>query len=736
MVLSGSPGPKISEQVDIASWSALPFLISDRVTGSIIQATQAIADVTGHSLEELQGMSVVDLGLWPSLQAREEVLQQQPVSVPQRSICLMGVEGKEHEALLGWQVADWGGNPVVSEVIIDISFATETRARLQRLDRFRARLSEVLRESLDRGLDASFYERVLSSAVDTIPGAQTASLLVREADGRYRFKAAVGYDLKLLQTISFTSEQMSLGQDDEPQIVHGYSSNSDLPDDMRAILNSAGPTEQIKVSMVSQVKLDGEPVAVLILDNLLNPDAFEPETLSMALDYAQHLAVLLQRFRFEEALWHQAHYDKLSGLPNRRLFETMLSDALTHTRDSGSRLAVCFIDLDNFKSINDTYGHTFGDKVVAAVTRRLASVLPAKATLSRWGGDELVALVPDIADESEADAVAAQLLLSAQEPYTFPGLTINTTISLGVAHYPTAGTSGEELLQNADVALYRAKQVGRNTYAVFDDEMRQSVQLQAQLRPAVRNREIELHYHPRYDMNGQLVAVEALARWDHPERGLLPASAFIGIAEHAGMMHQLGAHLFEQAVQQARNWLDHGLNVAVAFNLSSFQLQATGLVQQVEATLRRHALPPHLIELQVTESAALVDVPDAASKLKRLRQLGVRLLLDGVGSGFSSLAMLRNLQLDGIKISREFVMGVAAGSQQLEGGIASQDVVLALVGLGRDLGVQIIAEGVETEAQFEFIKRAGATQVQGFLFNEVLPADQATKLLLSLDSEH
>ena len=503
--------------VDVSSWKLVPFVLSDLQTGVIVVATQPLADLTGYPLDELVGKSVIDLGLWDSLAERTLVLQQQAANTPQRPARLKSADGGGRDVLFGWQLVSAAGRDLVAELIIDVSFVSETRARFERLSRFRGRLTEVLRESLGSGLDDSFYERVLRSAVDTIPGAQAASLSVRDSDGIYRFKAAIGFDLPTLQKVQLKSSPKAPGPGNGPWLYRGYGHNQDLPEETRRLYLAAGPTDKIKVSIVTQVRLEGEPVAFFNLDNLEDPDAFDDEALSMALDYAQHLAVLMQRFRFEEALWHQAHYDKLTGLPNRRLFESMLSEALTTGRATGRRVAVCFIDIDNFKSINDTYGHTFGDQVVAAVTERLSGLLPSGATLSRWGGDELVALLPGISEDAEAGETVGRLIESAAEPYLFTGLSLKCTLSVGVAITPDAGTTGEELLQNADIALYRAKQAGRNTYRIVDDEMRKAAQLQAELPPAVAEGQIGLHYQPRFDMRGRLVAMEALARWNHPE---------------------------------------------------------------------------------------------------------------------------------------------------------------------------------------------------------------------------
>lgn len=727
--------PVISRETDITSWNLVPFLVSDMSSGKILQANEQVRLLTGYSLEQLGRMTVLDLGLWPSLEERAMTLEVRPGAAPAARRHLSSSGGAEIPVIHGWQVATADGREVVSELLVDMTGAARTQERLERLNNFRSVLAQVLRESLNIGLDEGFYQRLLQKAVDTIPGAQTASLLVRSEDGKFRFHAAIDCDLEVLKTVSFSEDEMVLGRrNGEPILHYGYGSNVSLPPETRSALDASGPNREIKVSIVAPVMLDGEPVAVFNLDNLEDATAFDEESLSMAMDYAQHIAVLLQRFRFEEALWQQANLDKLTGLPNRRSFDELLQSVLQESDATGVPAAVFFIDLDQFKAVNDVHGHAFGDQLVRAVTHRLSSLLPESATLARWGGDELVAIMPDARSFELVEETARRLVKAGSEGYAVEDLDLHVTLSIGVALYPEAGTTAQNLLQNADAALYSVKQNGRNGYKVFDDGMREALQLQSEIRAATAQGDIQLHYQPRYNLSGRLMALEALARWHHPVQGLLPASRFIPVAEEAGLMQQLGLQLLDEACAQARRWLDEGLHAPIAYNMSGIQLASPLIAQQVEGVLRKHALPAHLLEIQIAETAAVVDVTDTTLKLMQLRRLGVRLLLDDIGSGFSSLAILRRFQLDGIKITREFIRQLegASGSSEVE--LSSGPIVSALVDLGRDLGVQIIAEGVETNRQLNFLRSAGVTQVQGFLFSHALPAERVTVLLKALDS--
>lgn len=734
---AAQPGslPDVRDARSAATWGIVPFLLSERSSGRIIEANGPMCELTGFTAEELRTMTVFSLGLWLSPSQRSELLNREAASVPRSGTMIRTRAGSQVPVIHGWQLAASDSTEIVAELVIDMSESVRTQQRLERLSRFRGVLSTLLSESLDRGLDAGFYQRVLQAAVDTIPAAHTASLLVRGADDRFRFTAAIGCDLQTLQAVSFAEDEMVIGEDGAPLLHHGYSENAGLAPEVRDLIDSSGPNRDIKVTIVTPVLLDGEAVAIFNLDNLASPDAFEEEALGMALDFARHIAVLLQRFRFERELWLQANVDALTGLPNRNSFEATLEETLRRSARHGSGCAVLFVDLDNFKSFNDTYGHSFGDQLVRAVTDRLAALLPAEATIARWGGDELIVLMPDTPSVAAAERTAELLLSASADTYDVGGIEAQVTLSIGIALSPAAGTTGEELTRNADVAVYRAKQAGRNTWRVFNDQMRAEVLLQAELREAVAQQKISLHYQPRFDTSGRVRAMEALARWQHPERGLLPASEFIAAAEQARVMPKLGEDLLDSAVAQAREWLNLGHEIPVAFNLSGLQLASDGVVAHVDAVLRKHALPPHLLELQIPETSAVSDAVDPTGKLRQLRQLGVRLLLDGMGGGFTNLAMLKRFELDGMKIPREFVRALRHSETDQRQELAAEDVVAALAGLGNDLGIQVIAEGVESEWQFGFLRANGVTRVQGFLFSDALPPAQATELLARNDPD-
>lgn len=724
--------PHITNLANIVDWEIIPFIVTERATGRIVAANNGLARLTGFSVGTLLALNVVDLGPWTSLESRAETLAKTPSSMPGLLSVLRTAAGSDIPIAHGWQTVTGEEGELIYEVFVDMSFASEARRNLERMSRFREVLAEVLRESLARGHDDGFYQRVLLSAVQTIPNAQTASLLVRDEDGLFRFRAAVKCDFEELRDVSFTESQMHLGSDGLPFLHYGYSENRDLPAPLRAALNASGPTERIKVTIVSPVQLDGRTVAVFNLDNLESPDAFDAEALSMARDYAQHIAVLLQRFQYEAALERQANTDQLTGLPNRRSFDASLAAEFAVPPAPGTDSAIFYIDLDNFKSINDFHGHSFGDTFIQAVSQRLLRQLPGGSVLSRWGGDELVAFVPDMNSPRQAALFAEALLTAARRPYEIEGLELMETISIGVALRSDADNDAGQVLRNADLALYAAKREGRNTFRLFDDQLRAVSRLRAELRQAVASERIELHYMPRWSLDGRLVAFEGLARWNHPERGLLLARDFLPEAAEAGLLKQLSTQLLHLACRQAREWLDAGHSLPVAFNLGSHHLASATVVEDVRTALRRHAVPGHLLELQFTETAALADLRDASQKLAELRLLGVTLLLDGIGSGFSHLAVLRRFNLDAIRIKRGFVMSLGEPGSGVDDH-ATRDVIHALISLGAELGVRVVAEGVETEGQAEFLRSAGVAEMQGYLFSEALTPGEVAALLRDLD---
>ncbi|SCK23379.1 EAL domain-containing protein [Vogesella sp. LIG4] len=414
----------------------------------------------------------------------------------------------------------------------------------------------------------------------------------------------------------------------------------------------------------------------------------------------------------EQYIRRLAYFDSLTGLPNRALLQDHASQALSLSRHDDTPLALMFIDLDRFKNINDTLGHSIGDQLLVEVGRRLLALLQEKDTLTRLGGDEFIILLPET-DESAAGHLAERVVRELSTPYHLSGYELITTPSIGIAMAPVDGSNLEELLRAADAAMYRAKAEGRSTFRFFTAQMQQRsaarLKLEAELRRALEKRELQLYYQPQSDMHGHLIGIEALLRWQHPELGMVAPVEFIPLAEESGLIVPIGMWVLEEAIAQMRNWRERGIHVPiVGVNLSALQFRQPMLVEQVARLLHEAALPAECLELELTESLVLDDPDDALGLMERLHQQGVRLAIDDFGTGYSSLNYLRRFPVDRLKIDRSFVQDLAQGR-----GIA---IVRAIISLAHSLGFVTIAEGVETPEQLEQLRRLRCDQVQGFLF--------------------
>jgi diguanylate cyclase (GGDEF)-like protein/PAS domain S-box-containing protein len=430
-----------------------------------------------------------------------------------------------------------------------------------------------------------------------------------------------------------------------------------------------------------------------------------------------------ERKAFEERLAHRANHDALTGLPNRSLFSDRLALALARSRRSGTRTAVLFLDVDHFKVINDSLGHTAGDRLLVLVAERLAIVLRPEDTLARLGGDEFVVLVEGIEEDDDAVAVGERLQGALAEPFTLAGAEIYVTASIGIALAGGEVATPESTIRDADAAMYRAKARGRARAEMFDAEMfEQSVrrlETETALRRGIAADEFRVAYQPIVDLvSREVVGVEALVRWQHPERGLLMPGDFIALAEDTGLIAQLGEIVLRRACDQARRWgalASRPLSVSV--NLSGRQLAAPGLVAMVTEGLEATGLDPSLLCLEITESVLMSDVETAMTALTALRALGVSLAVDDFGTGYSALAYLKHFPVDQLKIDRSFILGL--GQDERDAAIVSSVLALA-----EALGLAAVAEGVETAEQEQQLRDLGCRCAQGFRFaRPALPED-------------
>jgi diguanylate cyclase len=435
-----------------------------------------------------------------------------------------------------------------------------------------------------------------------------------------------------------------------------------------------------------------------------------------------------QKSELLSQLAHQAQHDGLTGLPNRALFQDRLERAVAGAARNGHELAVMFIDLDGFKLVNDTLGHHAGDLLLVEVAHRLEQCLRQSDTVARMGGDEFTVILADLRDPEDAALVARKLIRSLKQSVRVAGHEMNVTASVGVSLFPRDGQDATSLACHADVALYRAKQDGKNDVRFFSHDMNaaalERVQLEAQLHGALERDELTLHYQPQCDAaTGRVRSFEALLRWTHPELGSVPPDRFIPVAEDSGLIIPIGAWVLEEAARQVAAWREDGFDgVRVAINVSPVQFAREDFVWLIEQTLERYGLEGRHLEIELTERLIVRDLDRASKRLAALRALGVTVSIDDFGAGHSSLSYLTRLPVDVLKVDRSFVGALGSGSD-------AGRVVQAIVGLAHAFGLSVVAEGIETDVQLQAVTALGCERTQGYLLGRPAPALEAVRWL-------
>jgi diguanylate cyclase (GGDEF)-like protein/PAS domain S-box-containing protein len=481
-------------------------------------------------------------------------------------------------------------------------------------------------------------------------------------------------------------------------------------DQLLAILRTRGILSDQEVALR---RADGTAAWILANADLLAATDREPEVLEGT------VVDITERKEAESQIVYQAGHDSLTGLPNRMLFHDRLAQALAGARRHGGRLAVLFLDLDQFKVVNDTLGHAAGDRLLIEIAGRLQQAVRGSDTVARVGGDEFTFLVPDIDRAADVARIAQKILDAVARPLEIDGHRLFITTSIGISLFPADGEEAEALLTSADIAMYRAKDQGRNGFQLSSPAMNAKsvarLSLERDLRLAIERGELSLVYQPQASVvSGKTVGVEALLRWNHPQRGLILPGEFIAIAEETRLILPLGEWVLRTACEQARRWqTSGGPRLRVAVNLSALQFRDRSLARMVQAMLRESGVDPALLVLEITESAAMLNAGLTIEVLSELREMGLRIAIDDFGTGHASLSYLKQFPIDELKIDRSFVSDMEASPE-------GSAIITAIIGLAHGLGLDVIAEGVENESQLRLLAARGCDEYQGYLFSTPL----------------
>ena len=438
---------------------------------------------------------------------------------------------------------------------------------------------------------------------------------------------------------------------------------------------------------------------------------------------------ITERKRAEETIAFQAFHDLLTGLPNRTLFLDRLELSITQARRRNQRLGVMFLDIDRFKLINDTYGHPEGDRLLKEFSARVRHCLRSGDTLARQGGDEFTVLLPDIASADDVAVIAKKMLAELKRPFTVAERDFYATVSIGIAVYPEDGESPDELIRNADIAMYQTKAQGKDGFLEFRPAMNtthvERISLENDLRLAIKEgNQFELHFQPQINLRqGRIIGVEALIRWRHPTQGLVAPDAFIPLAEETGMIVAISNWVLEAACCRLAELRAKGfLDLRMGINLSPREFERSDLLERIATPLNQHGLPPAAIDIEITESLLMKDAESVIAKVRQLRRTGMGISIDDFGTRYSSLNYLRRFSVSSIKIDQSFVRDIGLGH-------GSDAIVHAIVGIARSFGLHVLAEGVENETQRAALLALGCDEMQGYLFSQPLPADQLDAFL-------
>ncbi len=642
-------------------------------------------------------------------------------------------DGHEFPLEITTTTAEVAGEQLSTHVIRDTSAHKHIEQQITRLTHLYAALSQTNQAIVRLRDQDGLFRRVCRIAIDH-GHFKFAWIGLLDAAGRELRPVAhsgpVGTYLDGL-AISATSDDDAHKTVAKALLGNDYHVNNDVlvgPSQDRA--EAAG----VRSEGAFTLRREGKVVGALVL-HAQEPKYFDPPVIDLCLEMARDISLAMdslhretRRREAEERVLYWGQFDSLTGLPNATLLEDRLLQALAKAQRKKTPVVVLLLDLDRFKTVNDSLGHHLGDRLLQAVTERLQSCLRGSDTVSRRGGDEFVIVLPDIRDAQDAVHVAEKILDSVSQPYALEGYELNITTSIGISTFPQDGQDMRSLIKNADAAMYHAKEHGRNQFQFFAQDMNamafEQLMMENHLRRAVERNEFILHYQPQVDIEtSRIIGAEALIRWQHPELGLVPPDQFIPIAEDNGLILPIGEWALHEASHQNRRWQDAGLPAfPVAVNMSAIQFRKQDIQDTVAQVLKDSGLAPRFLELELTERSIMKDAEDAARLLGELKQMGVQLSIDDFGTGYSSLNYLKRFPLDKLKIDRSFVKDIPLDMDDAA-------ITQAIIGMAHSLRLRVIAEGAETRDQHTFLRSQHCDEIQGYYFSKPLPADHFTRLL-------
>jgi diguanylate cyclase (GGDEF)-like protein/PAS domain S-box-containing protein len=555
----------------------------------------------------------------------------------------------------------------------------------------------------------------------------TAEAALRESEIRYRLlfeQNAAGVCVTRLDgtivdcNLTFAGMLGARRADLIGQAMSTLYANASEANELTTLLRSAGTLNSVEV----ELRRTDKRVLWVLANLVLVGDAIDGVVHATVVDISD-------RKRAEEQIEFHAYHDVLTHLPNRKLFTDRLRHGLTRAKRNNKTVAVMFIDVDHFKTINDTLGHTAGDELLLEMARRLRECVRDDDTVARLGGDEFTIILSELRHPEDAVGVAQKILAAVQEPLHIGGMPIVVSASIGIALYPDDGLDPESLLRNADSAMYRAKEEGRNTYQLCTDEMKsralERLAVESRLRTAVTDQQLMLAYQPQINLlTGRTIGVEALVRWNDPLRGIVEPASFIPIAEETRLILPLGEWVLRTACRQMKEWQDRGAGpLRIGVNLSARQFQQHDLVDMVRSALDESSLGASSLDLEITETTAMQNAEVTVETLHALRALGVGISIDDFGMGYSSLNYLKRFPLNAVKIDRAFVNDITSNN-------GDAAIVSAVIGMARSLRLRVVAEGVETAEQFAFLRSRDCDEAQGYYFSRPIPTDEMTRMLV------